>query len=117
MLYILIAPLLVLLILFGLSNRQEVSMQLWPFDLAWVAPLSVAIMIAACLAFLFGASIVWLATMKYRRRIRLLEDAHRRLAAEAAELRGRLAREVGPQAVAPAGKAPGTSVVTVRSAA
>jgi uncharacterized integral membrane protein len=112
MLWILLAPLLVLLILFGLSNRQEVSLHLWPFDLAWVAPLSVAVLIVAALAFLFGAGIAWLAAMPYRRRNRQLAESGRVLAAELAELRGRLAREVGPTAAG--ATAPGTSVVTLR---
>src|SRR4051812_35652422 len=48
--WILLLPLLVLLVLFGLSNWQEVSLHLWPLDLAWVVPLSVAVLAvgAAC---------------------------------------------------------------------
>ena len=54
--WILLAPLLILLILFGLSNRQEVYLYLWPFDLAWAAPLSVAILVIGALFFLLGAA-------------------------------------------------------------
>jgi uncharacterized integral membrane protein len=116
MLWILIAPVLVLLILFGLSNRAEVALHLWPFDLSWVAPLSVAILVPAAIAFLFGATIAWLAAMPYRRRNRQLDDSRQALAAEVAELRARLAREVGPAPV-PAGKSSGTSVVALRRSA
>jgi uncharacterized integral membrane protein len=112
MIWILIAPLFILLILFALSNQQAVALTLWPFDLAWEAPVSVAILLAACLAFLFGASIVWLATMKYRGRVRALQQSVRVLDAELAATRSRLAREVAPEVVA--ARAPGRGVVALR---
>lgn len=111
MLWLLLAPILVLLILFGLSNRAEVALHLWPFDVAWVAPLSVAILIVAALAFLFGALIAWAAALPYRRRARRLEEAARVLEAELAELRARAAREVGP---VPPAAAPGRGIVPLR---
>lgn len=112
MIWILIAPLFVLLVLFALSNQHEVALTLWPFDLAWVAPVSVAILVASCLAFLFGASIVWLATMKYRGQVRALRGTVRVQDAELAALRSRLAREVAPEVAA--ARAPGTSVLALR---
>ncbi len=102
---ILLLPLLILLILFGLSNRQDVLLRLWPFDLAWQVPLSVAVMLMAALAFLFGAVIAWLSAIPYRRRARRLESVTRQLEAELAELRGRLAKDIGPVPPAP-GDAP-----------
>jgi len=94
--WLLLAPLLLVLILFGLSNRQAVQLRLWPFDVAWETPVSVAVLIFAALAFLFGALVTWTAALRYRRRARRVEEAARVLEAELAELRGRLAREVGP---------------------
>ncbi|MBX9698687.1 MAG: lipopolysaccharide assembly protein LapA domain-containing protein [Acetobacteraceae bacterium] len=114
MIWILLAPLLLLLILFGLSNRQEVALHLWPFDLAWVTPLSVAVLLVACLAFLFGALMSWLAAMPHRRRARRMEEAARVLEAELTELRARQAREVAPGVPA---AAPGTGVVPLRRSA
>jgi uncharacterized integral membrane protein len=92
----LLLPLLVLLVLFGLSNRQEVALELWPFDLAWVVPLSTAMLILAALAFLFGAAVTWAGALSWRRRARRLEEAARVLEAELAEHRARAAKEVGP---------------------
>jgi len=89
-------PLLIFLVLFGLSNREEVLLRLWPFDLAWAAPLSVAVLLIAAVFFLFGAFIAWAAALPYRRRARGLENAARIMEAELAELHGREAREVGP---------------------
>src|SRR3954451_7179824 len=89
-------PLLIFLVLFGLSNREEVLLRLWPFDLAWAAPLSVAVLLIAAVFFLFGAFIAWVAALPYRRRARSLEKAARVMEAELAELRGRQGREVCP---------------------
>ena len=102
---ILLLPLLVLLILFGLSNREEVLLRLWPLDLTWQVSLSAAVLLIAAAAFLFGAVIAWLSAIPYRRRARRLEATTRQLEAELAELRGTLARDVGPVPPAP-GDAP-----------
>ena len=93
---LLLLPLLVLLVLFGLSNRQEVALELWPFDLAWVVPLSVAMLVLAALAFLFGAAVTWAGALAWRRRAKRVEEAARVLEAELAEHRARAARDVGP---------------------
>ncbi|WP_198372752.1 LapA family protein [Roseomonas rosulenta] len=61
-------PLAVVVVLFALSNRDAVEMRLWPFDVAWVAPLAVAVLVPAALAFLFGACIVWLSDLPARKR-------------------------------------------------
>ena len=42
--WVLFVPLLVILALFALSNTQDVEIRLWPFDLAWVSPLGVAVL-------------------------------------------------------------------------
>ena len=92
----LLLPLLLLLVLFGLSNRQEVALELWPFDLAWVVPLSVAMLILAAVAFLFGAAVTWASALAARRQTRRFREAARVLEAELAEHRARAAKDVGP---------------------
>jgi uncharacterized integral membrane protein len=99
---ILLAPLLIFLVLFGLSNREEVQLRLWPFDLAWAVPLSVAVLLIAAVFFLFGAFIAWAAALPHRRRAKALENAARVIEAELAELRAQEARQVGPVPPAPA---------------
>ncbi|RAI57650.1 LapA family protein [Roseicella frigidaeris] len=107
--WILLLPLLILLVLFGLSNRDAVALRLWPFDVAWVAPLSVAILLIGALCFLFGALVTWLASLPYRRRARRMEDAARAMEAELADFRAAAAKQVGP--VPPSG---GTGLVALR---
>ncbi len=111
--WLLLIPILVVLILFGLSNRQPVELALWPIVGTWSLPLSIAVFGFGAIAFLFGALVTWWAALRYRRRARRLEEAARVLEAELAELRGRLAREVGP--VPPSAGSTGTALVTLAS--
>ena len=115
LLLLLLAPVMVGLILFGLSNRDIVTLRLWPFDLAVPAELSVAVLGFSAVAFLAGALLTWFGTLRYRYRARKMQDAARVLEAEVAELRGRLAREVGP--VPPAKPAAGQFLALPRAAA
>ena len=94
--WILLLPLLILLILFGLSNRQEVFLHLWPFDLAWAVPLSVAILVFGALFFIFGAVLAWVTGLRHRARARRAEEAARLLEAELAEYRAAAAKDLGP---------------------
>jgi lipopolysaccharide assembly protein A len=48
-------PFLLFLVLFVLSNREPVAIGLWPTDVTWDVPLSIAVLIAAAVAFVFGA--------------------------------------------------------------
>ncbi len=112
--WMLLLPLLLLLVLFGLSNRQEVALGLWPFDLAWAVPLSVAVLLVAGLAFLLGALVAWAAGLPQRRQAHRMQAAAGLLEAELAELRGQMARDVGPAGAVPpmpaAGSSPGTNL-------
>lgn len=68
--WILFLPLAGIVVLFALSNRQPVELRLWPFDLIWQTPLSVAVLIAAAVSFLVGAGIVWVSGIPGRSRAR-----------------------------------------------
>lgn len=75
------APFLLILVLFALSNRQDVTLGLWPTDLAMTLPLSVAILGAMAVAFLIGALVVWVPTLGVRLRARRLQRETRALQA------------------------------------
>ena len=93
---ILLLPVLVLLVLFGLSNREEVLLHLWPFDLAWAVPLSVAMLVFGAVLFLWGALVASTAGLRHRARARRAERAAQVLEAELHEYRAAAARQVGP---------------------
>ncbi|HSU04556.1 MAG TPA: lipopolysaccharide assembly protein LapA domain-containing protein [Acetobacteraceae bacterium] len=84
------APFLLFLVLFVLSNRQPVAIGLWPTDLFWQVPLSIAVLIAAAVAFLCGALLVWISELGQRRRARRAEATVRLLEEQVQALQARL---------------------------
>ena len=87
--WLLLAPMVALVVLFALSNRQPVTIGLWPSDLTWQTSLAVAVLAVAALGFLLGAAMVWLSSMPYRRRARRAADDIRNLEQELERLRAR----------------------------
>ncbi len=89
-------PFLLFLVLFVLSNREPVAIGLWPTDVAWQVPLSIAVLIAAAVAFLFGALLVWVGELGQRRRTRRAEARARLLEEQVAELKARMEQWTPP---------------------
>jgi uncharacterized integral membrane protein len=85
-------PLLVLLVLFALSNTKSVPIGLWPTDLAVEVPLSMAVLVGMGAAFLFGGLLVWFSALAQRGRARRAEAQVRILDEQISELKARLAR-------------------------
>jgi lipopolysaccharide assembly protein A len=83
----LIPALIVVLILvvFALSNREAVSLGFWPTGYNAQVPLSAAILVGMAVAFFLGAATVWLEHLGLRRRARRAEAAVSRLQAQLAE--------------------------------
>jgi putative membrane protein len=101
MLRILIAlPILLLLVLFALSNPEAATFHLWPTDFAVALPLSLAVLGAMAVAFVLGALVVWFSLLAARRRARRAEYAARLLEAQVAELKARLAPVADTRALA-----------------
>ena len=84
---ILLSPLLLLLVLFAVSNTTAVPIGLWPTGITIEAPLAVAILVGMAVAFLLGAAIVWFGSLSHRRRARRAEAQVAALQAELATLR------------------------------
>ncbi len=82
-------PLLILLVLFVLSNREPVRLGMWPSDYALQLPLSLTIIGAMAVAFLAGGLLVWLTEVPRRRRTRRAEEHVRLLEAQVEELKAR----------------------------
>jgi uncharacterized integral membrane protein len=83
-------PLLLLLVLFLLSNRGDVAVKFWPTDYIWEVPLSLVILGAMGVAFLLGGLIVWVSALRQCRRARRAEHAARLLEAQVQELKSRI---------------------------
>ena len=100
-----VAALLLLLVLFAISNPAPVGLMLWPLDLVWQVPLAGAVLGAAALAFLLGALLAWGTALRNGARARRLQREVTRLETELAALR---ARQPIPAVPPPPGTAPGT---------
>lgn len=83
-------PILLLLVLFALSNTATVQLGFWPTDLSVRAPLSLAILGGMAIAFLLGGLMVWFAELGQRRRARRAEQTVRLLEQQVQELKSRL---------------------------
>ena len=89
-------PFLVVLVIFVLSNRSSVSIGFWPSDVRWDMPLSVALLIAAAIALLVGAALVWISELRQRPRAHHAEITVRRLEEQVQELKARLSPQTTP---------------------
>jgi uncharacterized integral membrane protein len=83
-------PLLLLLVLFALSNTAPVRLHLWPTDYALELPLSLAVLGGMAIASLAGGLTVWISELAQRRRARRAEQTVRLLEAQVQELKARL---------------------------
>lgn len=86
-------PILGVLISFALTNRAPVQLGLWPTDITIEIPLSLAVLAAAGLTFLFGGLVVWMTELPQRGRARRAEHALRLLEDEVKALKARLPTE------------------------
>ena len=82
---------LALLILFALSNTQDVELGLFPTGLAVGMPLSVAVLGAMGIGFFLGGLMVWITSFRHRRAAKRAQAAVRLLEAKHQELTARVA--------------------------
>ncbi len=80
-------PLLLVLVLFALSNPQPVQLGIWPTDLTITVPMSVAILFGMAMAFVIGALLLWFSAVAARLRARRAEHLTRLLNAQVAQLK------------------------------
>jgi uncharacterized integral membrane protein len=88
--WIVAVPLVLLMILFALSNSGPVPLELFPFgQLPFEVPLSVVILIAMGIGFFFGGLRLWFTALHHRRAARRAQDAVRLLEARHQEMQAR----------------------------
>ena len=83
--------------LFAASNRQTVSLGLWPLPFLAQAPLYLVVLAALAVGFAVGAVVLWLRGRGRRRQLRECRRQNEALARELAATQAQLARE--PNAV------------------
>jgi uncharacterized integral membrane protein len=90
------ALLLLLLVLFVLSNRMPLHLTLWPTDYSLTLPASIVILGAMAVAFLAGALLVWLGELGRRRRARQAEQTMKLLEDQVKALKAQLSPPTPP---------------------
>jgi uncharacterized integral membrane protein len=91
--WIVAIPLLLLMVMFALSNSEPVRLGLFPTDYSIEVPLSVAILIAMGIGFFLGGLRLWFTALYHRRVARQAQNSVRLLEARHQELK---ARSSGP---------------------
>jgi uncharacterized integral membrane protein len=81
----------VLLVIFAISNRQNVEVTFWPFPVTIDSALSLIVLGAVVIAFLVGQFVAWLGAQRWRNEARAkqrrIEALERELAATQVQLR------------------------------
>ncbi len=99
--FLLLLPLLLLIVLFVVSNTAPVELRLWPTGWSLEAPLALCMLGAMAIAFLLGALFTWFPALAARRRARRAEARAAGLDQEVAALKARLSDR--PTLLPPAG--------------
>lgn len=81
---------LLVLVLFALSNTGPVQIGIWPTGLSLHAPLSLVVLGGMAIAFLLGGVLVWFSELGQRRRARRAERTIRMLEVQVQELKARV---------------------------
>jgi uncharacterized integral membrane protein len=85
-----------LLSLFAASNREIVSLGLWPLPFLAQAPLYLVVLIALFFGFVAGAIAAWIKGRHQRRQLRECRRQSEALARELASTQAELSREIRP---------------------
>jgi len=107
--WIVAAPIVILILLFAVSNREPITLRLLPFPLDLTIPIWLLTLIELFVGFLLGAIVTWIGDRRRRRETRLLirrvSELELSLAAaqrQAAELEAKLTESRAPLAVSTA---------------
>ncbi|WP_448202777.1 lipopolysaccharide assembly protein LapA domain-containing protein [Azospirillum sp. sgz302134] len=119
---IITVPIAVAAVLFAISNRDLVTLSLWPLPFTLQAPLYLATLLALVVGFVAGGIVAWNAQRRHRRRARrasdrvsFLERELKETQARAAAAEKRLAEQNRPVSgpALPAVTAPASTAPTV----
>lgn len=72
---VLLSPVLLVLVVFALTNPQPMHIVVWPFDIALDTPASLALLSALGVGLFLGAVMLWVTTLGLRLRARRAERA------------------------------------------
>lgn len=114
--WIITLPATLLIVVFVLSNRQVVEIDVWPLELSLAGPLYLVMLLSLLLGFTIGAAAMWVSAGASRKRARRAERQVRELEAEAARLRREVERSQAAEAPTSGATPPSTAHPAIASA-
>lgn len=96
--WILTIPVMIVAVVFAVSNRAAATLNLWPLGITVEAPLFVLVLGSVLFGLVVGGTIAWLSAGKARRRARAAEYRANNAERECDILRRRIEREREPAA-------------------
>jgi len=89
--WIVAAPIVILVVLFAVSNRDSITLRLWPFPDQLTLLIPLFTLIQLFVGFLLGAIVTWIGDRRRRRETRLLNKRVAELEQSLAETERKLA--------------------------
>jgi putative membrane protein len=89
--WIITVPLMIVVVVFALSNRAVAELDLWPLPFQITAPIFALVLLSVFVGFLLGAAIMWLSGRRRRREQRELRRHADSLSREVVQLSRKLA--------------------------
>lgn len=89
--WIIAAPIVILVLLFAVSNRDSITLRLWPFPDQLTILIPILTLIQLFIGFLLGAIVTWIGDRRRRRETRLLNRRVAELEQSLAETERKLA--------------------------
>lgn len=91
--WIITVPVAIIAVLFAISNRDLVTLNLWPLPYELTIPIFLAVLVAVVIGFLAGGLVAWTGAGRYRRAAR-----QERARADALRAETRAAQEAASEA-------------------
>src|ERR1700733_12697764 len=70
--WIVAAPIVILVVVFAVSNLTQITLRLWPFPFDLTIPIALLTLVLLFVGFLLGAIVTWIGDRRRRRETRLL---------------------------------------------
>lgn len=112
-------PIILVAVLFALSNRDPVSLALWPLPFEIVLPVYLAVLLPAGLGFAIGGVVAWVSAAKARKEVKRRRSQVAELSEEVVKarkrdsaLKDREARQADAERLAAANRAASNAAAT-----
>lgn len=96
--WILTVPIMIVAVVFAVTNRSAATLNLWPLGITVEAPLFILVLGSALFGIVVGGVIAWLSAGRQRRRVREAESRAATAERELSILQRKVAQDANPPA-------------------